>query len=225
MSWGQSEGANEDSNPIRGFPWEDKKTKIFLWKDLTTSLWPLVSSQNKRLTEYQRRASQLPDRAFRLQRQRGRQVVTRAGRQGVAAVLDLETASSTKLRAGSQLLTSSYWNLVQLTSARSFADWDQLHRGETWHPWDGALTAHPGDWAARTRQVNKMHSPPGAVRWPSTHLPELLGPGKDTKFTAHLGLCPCTAPERLSGLDLGSARNAGPTWDSVLAQHPGDWAV
>ena len=43
-------------------------------------------------------------------------------------------------------------------------------------------------------------------------------PGKGTKHTVHLGLCPCGGPENLSGLDLGSAQHSAPTWDS--ASHP-----
>ena len=42
--------------------------------------------------------------------------------------------------------------------------------------------------------------------------PERLGPGKDAKCTAHLGLCLCGAPESLSSLDLVSAQNRGPSW-------------
>ena len=46
-----------------------------------------------------------------------------------------------------------------------------------------------------------MHGPSGTVSSPSTQSPELLRPGKGTKSTAHLGVCPCRAPENLSGLD------------------------
>ena len=42
-------------------------------------------------------------------------------------------ASSTKLWAGSQLLTMSSWDPGWLTSARRVAAWDQLPRGDTWH--------------------------------------------------------------------------------------------
>ena len=65
-----------------------------------------------------------------------------------------------------------------------------------------------------------MHGLPGTVRSPSTWSPELFGPDKGTEVTAHLGLCPCRAPENLRSLDLGSAQNTGPTWDSALAEHP-----
>ena len=86
--------------------------------------------------------------------------------------LDLRLASSTKLWAGSQLLTMSSWDPKQLTSARRVGAWDQLSRGDM---------AHRGKWAAETGEVIKTHGPPGTVCLPSTWLPELLGPGKGTK--------------------------------------------
>ena len=55
----------------------------------------LACSQNKGLREYQRRASWLQTSPFPHQRQRGRQVTARAGRQGKISAP--ETASSTKL--------------------------------------------------------------------------------------------------------------------------------
>ena len=97
--------------------------------------------------------------------------------------LSPETASSTKLWAGSQLLTTSSWDPGWLTSTRRVAAWYQLSRGDIRHTWDGALTAHLGNPAAGTREVIKMHGPPGTVCSPSTWLPELVWPGKDTKCT------------------------------------------
>ena len=79
--------------------------------------------------------------------------------------------------------------------------------------------AHPGNWSARTREVQKMHVPPGTMCSPSTQSPELLKPGKFTKWTVHLGLFPWEAPKNLNYLYLGSAHSAGPTWDSALAEH------
>ena len=46
--------------------------------------------------------------------------------------------------------------------------------------------AHPGNWVVWTREVIKMHSPPGTVRSASTWLPELLRPGNGTKRTPNL---------------------------------------
>ena len=71
--------------------------------------------------------------------------------------------------------------------------------------------------AARTKEVPKTHGPSGTGHSPSTQLSEWLGPEKGTKHTAHLGLCPCGAPENLSSLDRGSAWNKGDT----LSPHRG----
>ena len=46
----------------------------------------------------------------------------------------------------------------------------------------------------------KMHGSQGTLHLPSTQLPELLRPGKDTKCTTQQGLCPCRAPWSLSGV-------------------------
>ena len=70
--------------------------------------------------------------------------------------------------------------------------------------------------------MNKTYSSPGTVLLPSTWSHELLGPGEGMKHTAHPGLSPYGAPKNLSGLDLGSTQNAGSTWDSALAEHPGE---
>ena len=58
-------------------------------------------------------------------------------------------------------------------------------RGDIRHTWDCALVAHPGNQAAGTGEVYKMHDPPERVCSPSTWLPE--------------------------GLDLGRAQNSQPT--------------
>ena len=92
-----------------------------------------------------------------------------------------ETASSTKLQAGSQLLTKSSWDPGRLTSARRVTAGDQLPRGHIWPTWDGAPAAHPGFWAAGTREVIRCTAHLGRLRSPSTWSPELLGPGKGTK--------------------------------------------
>ena len=66
-----------------------------------------------------------------------------------------------------------------------------------------------------------MNGPFGTLHSPRTQTSEWLGPGKGTKRPAYLGLCPCGTPENLSGLNLRSAKNAGATWDSALAEHAG----
>ena len=124
-----------------------------------------------------------------------------------------------KLWAGSQLLIMSSQDAGRLTLARSVTGWDQLSRGDIFRT---VLSGHtPGIWVTRTGEVIMTHSSPGTVHSPSTWSPELFRPGKDTKHTAHPDLCPCRAPETLSSLDLGSARNSGTSWNSALVVHPG----
>ena len=87
-------------------------------------------------------------------------------------------ASSTKLWAGSQLLTMSSWDPGWLISTRRATAWDQLSGGDVWHTWDDALVAHPGNWKAKSGEVTKIHSPPGTVCLPSTWSPECLDLGR-----------------------------------------------
>ena len=141
--------------------------------------------------------------------QRGRQATARDERQGSAAISVPETVSSTKLWAGSQLLTSPSWDPGWLVSASSVTAWGQLPRGDT-----------------RT---------PGTVLSQHTLETERRGPDRWVRCMAHLEQCACQAPAHLScsdceghktsGLYLGSAWNAGLTWDSAITEHPGDWAV
>ena len=72
---------------------------------------------------------------------------------------------------------------------------------------------HLGNLVVGTWELIKMHGPPGTVCSPSTWLPELLGPGKGTKFTPNLV---CGLMEYLNlnlrSLDLSSTQNAGLTF-------------
>ena len=75
-----------------------------------------------------------------------------------------------------------------------------------------------------------MHGPPGTVCLPSTQSPDLLEPGKGTKHTAHLGLCPCRAAEKLSTLDLGMHETQGPVgtvlaWNTLGARAACTWKI
>ena len=93
-------------------------------------------------------------------------------------------ASSTKLWAGSQLLTKSSWDSGWWISARRVTAWDQLPRGDAWHTWDSTLMVQPGNQAAGAREV--------------------------IRHTVYLGQCARQAPGHLSCLDLGRAQNKGP---------------
>ena len=182
MPWGQSEGANLRQQPKCGIAREreNKERERENFPTNSSNLrQTLTCSQNKGLSEYQRRASRLQTSPASCWRQRARWVTARAGGRG--AISAPEMASSTKIWADSQLLTKSSWDPGGLTFARRGAARAQPPRGNTQHTWDGTPEAHLGNRAARTREVIKKHSPPGTVRSPSTWLPELLGPGKGTK--------------------------------------------
>ena len=107
-----------------------------------------------------------------------------AGRQGAALISAPEMVSSTKLWAGSQLLTTSSWDPGWLTSTRRVTASDQLPRGDTGH----------------LRQCS--HGEPGK---PSGRMREVI------RSTAHLKRCACQEPGHLSCSDLGRAQNAQPT--------------
>ena len=139
----------------------------------------MAQSQNKGLSEHQRRASWLRTGPSAHWRQRGRRATTRAGRWG--AISTPEMASSNKLWAGSQLPTKSSSNPGWLTSAGRVTVRDQLPRGDTRHTWDGAPTAHPGNRGAGTGEVIRCTTHLRRERSPNTWSPELLGPGKGTK--------------------------------------------
>ena len=92
---------------------------------------------------------------------------------------------------------------------------------------DSALAAQPGNRAARTREVSKMHGPPETVSSPSTghpnkthspsgsvplwspQEPKQLRHGMCTKCRAHSGQRPCRASWSLSSVDTGRTRCLG----------------
>ena len=92
-----------------------------------------------------------------------------------------ETASPTKLWAGTQLLTESSWDPGRLTSAGRVAVRDQLPRGDARHTWVGTPVAPLGSWAAGTGEAIRRTTRLGSVCLPSIGSLELLGPGKGTK--------------------------------------------
>ena len=143
-------------------------------------------------------------------RQRGRWVTARARRQGANSAPEM--ASSTKLQAGSQLLTKSSWDPGQLTSARRVTARDQLPKGDTRHTWDGAPTAHPWNWKSGMGEVIRRTAPPGECALAKHLVTWAARTWEGHKTQAQPSLCLCGVPENLnlSGLDLGSACNLGP---------------
>jgi len=157
-----------DSNPNCGIAKEKKRERTYPLEVLTHSL---ACPQNKGLSKYQRRASRLHIAHLHAPSTGG----TEAGmpqpkpeEKGLLQSRHQRPASSTKLWAGSQLLTMYSWEPEQLTSTRRVAALDQLPRGDTRHTWDSVLMMHPGNWVAGTREVIKMHGPPGTVHSPNT---------------------------------------------------------
>ena len=143
----------------------------------------LAHSQNKGLSQCQRKAIRLWRGPSPSQRQRGRWATARAGRQG--AISTPEMASSAKLWAGSQLLTKSSWDPGWLTLSRRGAAWYQL--------------------------TEEIHSTPEmALLW-HTWETEWLGPRRWLRCTVHLGQCACQAPGCLSCSDLRRTQNSHPT--------------
>ena len=217
-----------DNNPNWDSQREKKREeRNFPWRALRHNL---TRSQNKGLSKYQRRASWLrtgPSPPPEAEKQAG-DSQSRQARGDLAP----ETASSTKLRAGSQLLTKSSWDPGQLTSARRVKVRDQLPRGDTWHTGDSSLAASPGSQAAGTGDViRQTHHLPGEsarakhlVTWnartweehkrgptKSTPLwstpepkPEWIRPGKCTQTMVYFRQFPCRATWNLSSVDRDS---------------------
>ena len=135
-------------------------------------------------------------------------------------------SSSTKLQAGSQLLTKTSWDSGWLTSTRRVAARDQLPRRDTQYTWDGVPAVYPGNWVAGTGEAIRDTHYLGRVCSPSTWSLSCSDLGR-AQTQAQLNLCLCGVPENLnlSGLDLGNPHNPGPTLESSPAEKPGAWAV
>ena len=163
------------------------------WKALTRSL---AHAQNKGLSKYQRRASWLPTGPSPLLEVERQACNSQSWKTQVAAISAPEIASSTKLLAGSQLLTASSCDPGWLTSARRVTAWDQLPRGDT----------------GTTETVHFRRT------WET----QQLGPQRWLTRTARLGRCTRQAPGCLSCSDPGRAQKACPTESVALwsAQEP-----
>ena len=77
-------------------------------------------------------------------------------------------APSTKLRAGSQLLTKTSWYSGWLTSTGRVTARDQLPRRDTLDTWGRTSMAHPGNQAAGTGEAIRCTPHLGRVHLPST---------------------------------------------------------
>ena len=183
----------------------------------------LACSQNKGLSESQRRAIGCIQAPIPHQRQRGKCVTARARRQGPAQILVPETfilhQNVSRLPVANHILLGSW----ATDTCRRVAAWDQLPRGDTWHSWEtkwpglgwwlrhmahlGQCTCHtPGCLNCSDLGRAQNVCPTESVPLRSTHEPEWLRPGKCRKYRACFGQCPCRAPWSLSSVDPGSAR-------------------
>ena len=139
MPWGQSSRANVRKQPKL---WDRQKGKR-KEREFSHEAWPTHRTKDWANNKGEL-ASCIP---LPLPTPSGREAGMRQPDQEGKGLLQSQPqrlASSSKLWAGSQLLTTSSWDPVWLISARRVAAWDQLPRGDTWYTWDGALAAHPG---------------------------------------------------------------------------------
>ena len=125
-------------------------------------------SQNKGLSKYQRRASQLRTSSFHA----GDREAGEGQPEPERGNLGPRKASSTKLQTGPQLLVKTSWDSGRLTSAQRVAARDQLPQH---------TRCHPGNGAVGTGEVIRCTGHLERLRSPSTWSPELLRPGKGTK--------------------------------------------
>ena len=224
MPWGQSEGAKVRQEPKL---WDSQRQREKRERENFSAKSPNLRhcrahSQKKGLSEYQRKTSQLW--TGHLPPEAESQVGDSHSQK--EAILAPETASSTKLRAGSQLLTKSSWDPGQLTSTRRVAARDQIPRRDTQHTWDGAPTANSGNQGGRMGKVIR-YTTPGECALAKHLVTWATRSWEGHKMQAQPSLCLCGVPKNLnlSGLDLGSAHNPGPGLDSSPAEQPGAWAV
>ena len=148
----------------------------------------LACSQNKGLSEYQRRASWLHTGSSTHRRQRGRWVTARAGRQGVAPILAPETSilcqTVSRPPVANHIFLGSWMvNICQegcgLRSAPQRRHTAHLRR---------CYRCAPRKPSCRDGEMIKTHGPHGTVCSPSTWSPELLRPRKHTKHMPR-GVC------------------------------------
>ena len=159
MPWDNLRELMWDSNPNHGITREvNTHTHNIPVKALTHSL---ASSQNKVLSEYQRRASWLciglsPPPCTLLEEERQ---VSDSQTQKVRGCCNLGPRDGifhqtvTSLPVANHILQES--RLVDI--CQDVATWDQLPRGDPWHTWNGALMVQLGNQLAGTREMIKTY--------------------------------------------------------------------
>ena len=165
------------------------------------------SSQNKGLSKFQRTARlQTIPSPLETGRQAGQLEPDRGN-------IGPRKASSTKLKAGTQLLTKTSWDSGWLASTGRVTARDQLPRRDAWHTLDRHAHCHPGNQASWTGEVIRYTPHLGRLLQAPGHLSCWdLGRAQNTGPTESTPLWSTQEPY-LSSLDLGSAHNPGPASD------------
>ena len=183
-----------------------------------------MSSQNKRLSEYQRRDSWLqidpcsPEaerQACNSQSWKARGCYNLDPRDYIfqQTVSKLSVANHVflgswtvdicqechSLRSASQRRHMAQVRWCSHSTPRKPSNWDQGGNWDVHLSWSSVLAENPVAWGAWTWEGHKTHSPSGSV--------------------------PLQSTENLSGLEVGRSWNAGSTWESALAEYHGVWAV
>jgi len=159
------------------------------------------------------------------QRQRGRPVTSRARKQGAPAILALETSilhqTVSRLPVANHVLLG-FWTVdicQEGHSLRSAPPEETLGIPEMVLSWCTRESERlgMGRWLRHTvHQGQYVSQTPACLSCSDLSSAQNSCPTQSRHFGVH---------KKLSGLDLGSAPNAGPTLDNVPAEHPEAWAV
>ena len=200
----------------------EKKRENFLMKSYKLRHCR-ACSQNKGLSKYQRRASQL------------RTSPSPAGGREAGSLQPEPERGNLGPRNGILYQTVSRLPVANQVFLRSWmVDIHREGRSQRLAPQRrhmAHLRQHsccaPGNRAAVTGEVIRHTTPPGESALAKYLVTWVARTWERHKTQPQPSLCLCGVPENLnlSGLDLGSARNPEPTLDSSPAEQPGAWAV
>ena len=177
-------------------------------------------SQNKGLSEYQRRASRLRTGPFPAG---GREV---GGWQPELERGNLGPRNAILYQTTSRLPASNQDFLGFWTADIRREGCSQRSAAQKRHTWGSVTAEHPGNWAAGTGEAIRRTVPGESalakylVTWAAR-----TWEGHKTQAQTSLHLCGVPENLNLSDLDLGCAHNPGPALDSSPAEQPGAWAV
>ena len=184
----------------------------------------LTGSQNKGLSEYQRRVSLLwigLSPLLDTERQAG-DIQSRKVRGDLGPRDSILHQTVSRLPATNEVFLGS-WMVDICQEGRSQRS---APRGDTRHIWDGALAVHQGNQGAGTGEVIRCtaqmgectRQAPGCLSCSDLWMAQNADPTESVPLWSPQE----PEPERV---DLGSARNPGPALDSSPAEQPEAWAV